>query len=50
MRRNSTKKASTFKLQAARAKYQNYLKDIDTCTVAKRFPTMLDVFVSSLRL
>ncbi len=50
MRRASTKKASTFKLQAARTKYQNYLEDIDTCTVAKRFPTMIDVLLCSLRL
>jgi len=50
MRRVSTKKASTFKLQAARAKYQNFLEDIETCKVVKKFPTMLDVSMSSLRL
>ena len=43
MRRNSIGKASTFKLYAARVKFQEYLENIEQCPVAQKFPSMLDV-------
>jgi len=43
MKRNSIKKASTFKLQAARNKFNSYLEDIDSCPVARKFPSHIEV-------
>jgi hypothetical protein len=43
MKRNSIKKASSFKLQAARVKFSGYLEDIEQSVVAKRFPHLLEV-------
>lgn len=41
MKRNSLKKASTFKLQAARARFHNYLSEVDSCPVVQRHPSHL---------
>lgn len=43
MRRGSIGKASTFKLYAARAKYQAFLENIEKCTVAQKYPSLIDV-------
>jgi len=43
MKRNSIRKASSFKLQAARAKFDLFLQDIPSCSVAQKHPPCLEV-------
>ena len=43
MKRNSIRKASTFKMQIVRSRFQNFLENIENCSVARRWPCQLDV-------
>lgn len=49
MFRTNMRKASTFKLQAARSKFQKYLDSIETCPVARKCPSYFDVRLSSIK-
>jgi hypothetical protein len=43
MKRNSIRKASSFKLQAARVKFDLFLQDVPSCSVAQKHPSCLEV-------
>lgn len=43
MKRNSIRKASTFKMQIVRSRFQTFLENIENCSVARRWPCQLDV-------
>lgn len=49
MKRHSIRKASNFKLQAARSRFQGYLDEVENSAVARKWPAHLEVPITLLR-
>lgn len=49
MKRHSIRKASNFKLQAARSRFQGYLDEVENSAVARKWPSHLEVPITLFR-
>lgn len=45
MRRKSVKKSSMFKVQQEKIIFKKYLDNVQNCTTARSYPTLLDVSI-----